>query len=231
MSCILKNGRWRKESFKAMSCTLKNGILKLGVMLMLSSLMVAGTFALHSPATFAAGPCASTTEEVITPPATSATCDMGISTTLGEGVLEFHNDASATVGAVTAGVASTNDYSFATQVTDLRNTGAGWSLQAASAGLINGTTTIPLLIGTTGSTASCTPSDGLGTCVTPAFATAFSLTSTATTFVSATSTTAVPVLSGTFPITTHGTFHLTGSEPSGAYAGTITLTLNNASGL
>jgi hypothetical protein len=224
------NSKHGKEEFQIMSCILKKSLLKLGVTLMLSGVMIVGTLALRSPAVFAAA-CAPGTEETITSPAISASCDTSISANLGQGLLEFHSDTAATVGSVTAGAASTTDYHFASLVTDLRNVGTGWSLQAASAGLANGSTSVPLVIGTTGDAASCTPSDGQATCVTPAFATAFQLSTTATTFVSATSITGTPIISGTFPITTHGTFSFTGGEPSGAYSGTITLTLQNASGV
>ncbi len=141
--------------------------------------------------------------------------------------LAFTSAATATTTDVVHG---TNSFSFPTTVFDLRNSGAGWRLEAASAGLtlhINGmTTTIPLAF--TSSTATCTPTTGQeSTCVTPTFH-PITLSSTPQSFLTTGPLPPGNVISGTFHITTYGTFPFTGANPAGTYTGSITITLVNA---
>jgi hypothetical protein len=131
----------------------------------------------------------------------------------------------ATVTTTTA-VNGTNSFSFPTTVIDLRHSNAGWRLEAASAGLTHSfdgiTTTIPLVF--TSSTATCTPTNEQATCVTPTFH-PITLTTTLQSFVTVGPLAEGDIISGTFNITTNGTYTFTGADPVGIYTGAITIEL------
>ena len=149
---------------------LRTWILRSGVRSLLISAVLLGAMATQTLTAFAVTGPQGACGNLITVDNTagaSASCDMGISTSLNSGALSYINDANATTASsVNFG---TNTFSFGTTITDFRNIDAGWRLEAESAGLTNTfnsvTTTVPLSI--TSSTASCTPTGGQATCVTP----------------------------------------------------------------
>jgi hypothetical protein len=202
-----------------MSILKKRNILKLATTFMLMGMM-AGAFAMHSSAAFA-GSCSATPVAGSTTPGTP-NCDVAVNDiTFGVTGLSFTSDA-----AVSSTVAGT--FSFAATVTDVRNTNEGWQLQASSPGLTNGTVThtgytIPLTIGTTGSSAVCSPTVTQAACpdgsITP-----IQLTGDPTTFVTETP---VNPISGVFALTIDGTYPTTVGTYPGAYTGAITLSLLN----
>jgi len=142
--------------------------------------------------------------------------------------LAFTNAATVTMTEVIHG---TNNFSFPTTVFDLRNSSAGWRLEAASAGLTqsfnSSTPTIPLTF--TSSTVTCTPTNRQeNACVTPTFH-PITLSTTPQYFLTTGPLTSGNTISGTFNITTHGTFSFADTDPTGTYTGTITIKLMNAS--
>ena len=179
-------------------------------------------FALSSSPTFAVG-CSITTP--LDASAGSASCDMGIAATVNPGVLTLANDANATVPAspfTLTGSALTVNFNFASIVRDHRGSTAGWALEAASTGLHNGTTTIPLTLTADtfgGGGSSCTN----GTC-TPTSFTSIGLTTTPARFLQAGNGTSI-IVDGDYTNETYGYCTIPAGSPAGSYTGTITITL------
>ena len=214
-----------------MSILKKRNILKLAAIFMLVGMMV-GAFAMHAKSAFAAptAPCAPGNSILGSTTSGTPNCDVAVNDIIvGVTGLSFTSDANITsTGAGT--------FNFAATVTDVRNTNEGWQLQASSPGLTNNTVThtgyfIPLTIGTTGSTAVCTPTIGnvLPTDCPAATVTPTLLTSTAATFVTETPDGAgnVNPISGVFALTIDGTYPTTVGTYPGTYSGAITLSLLN----
>lgn len=181
-------------------------------------------FAIYGTNTFAANPACGPSFTVPTAPIpSSASCDTTITTDL-IGQLSFTSAASvSTQPNVTVNVGgSTANYGFGSTILDLRNTQDGWQLQASSAGLLNGSSVVPLRI--TGATSTCTASSGGNTCVSTT-ATPITLTTTPTTFL-ATGNPTHPI-SGTFNISTTGSYTFPSDAPTGTYSGIITISLVN----
>ncbi|HTK06615.1 MAG TPA: hypothetical protein VL485_05580 [Ktedonobacteraceae bacterium] len=162
---------------------------------------------------------------------------MTITTQFPAGALAFNNDAAVT----TTGASSTapTSFNFHTTIADLRGANgddSGWHLEASSAGLTlggSGTGThIPLTVGSTGSTVSCTPaSDGICPTVDPTFTpqTLNTNGTTAASFLSATYATDTSAIRATFTINTVGSYDFsTGAHPAGVWSGTIDIALFNA---
>ena len=121
-------------------------------------------------------------------------------------------------------------------MTDVRNTNEGWQLQASSPGLTNNTVThtgyyIPLTIGTSGSSAVCTPTTGnvSPTDCPDATVAPLLLTSAPATFVTEMpdGTGHVNPISGVFALAIDGTYPTTVGTYPGTYTGAITLSLLN----
>ena len=206
-------------------------ILKMGARILLMSVVVAVAMASTSLMAFAAtgpqGNCGNSITVDNTPAGASASCLMGITANFGSGFLAFTNDSVATT---TAAVSGTNNFSFATNVVDLRNINAGWRLEAASAGLTNSSngisSTVPLAF--TSSTTTCTPTGGLGADCTGTAFHPITLSSSSQYFLSTGPVPGGSIISATYNATTNGTYTFAGSEPAGTYTGDITISLVNA---
>ncbi|MBA2677755.1 MAG: hypothetical protein H0U76_05095 [Ktedonobacteraceae bacterium] len=156
----------------------------------------------------------------------SASCDMSISALVNPGVLTLTNDAAAIVSGgpfTLAGAAIGVSFSFISLVKDHRGSTADWSLSAASAGLINESTTIPLNLTAKDAASTCTN----GTCPATTFTALTSLTTTPQVLLTVGVATGGPVLDGDYSNKTNGTFIIPAGSPSGTYSGTITITLAN----
>jgi hypothetical protein len=189
--------------------------MKLGASFLLMGTMAT---ALAGQSAFAQPPC----DTSISTPTGATGCTVPMSTVLSAGTLTFDVPTTTVPASSVAGV---NNFSFDPSVTDARNGATGWHMQAASAGLTGATSgqNVPLtLANTTGGTptgANC------GTALPTVTSVPVTLGGTTTgpqTFV-----TVVPHINGfscTVPLTTSGTYDLTGHSAD-TYAGGITLTL------
>ena len=156
----------------------------------------------------------------------SASCDMSITAQVNPGVLTLSNDAAATVVGTPftlTGAAISTTFSFTSLVKDHRGSTAGWSLSATSAGIKNGTTTIPVNLTAKDAASTCTN----GTCPATTFTAVTPLTTTAQVFLTAGAATGGPVVDGDYSNKTDGTFTIPAGSPAGTYTGTITITLAN----
>jgi hypothetical protein len=211
----------------------KRTILKLAATFMLAGMM-AGAFAMHTSAAFASATVACDPATSVAGSTTSGTPNCYVAVTVSPNIpvsgLSFTSDASA----VGAGAAiGANSFTFGATVTDVRETQEGWQLQAVSAGLSNTNHTaifIPLTIGTTGSTATCTVTDvpviAGSTCPNPTITPRTLNNTTPQTFVTETSDGTNPI-SGVASITAKGTYTIPVGTYPGAYSGAITLSLLN----
>ncbi len=158
--------------------------------------------------------------------ATSAaqSCDMSITAQVNPGLLTLSNDASATVAGspfTLSGANIAGTFTFTSVVKDHRGSTSGWALAAASAGLVNGSVTIPINLTAADAASSCTN----GTCPATTFVAVSPLTTTAATFLHTAHGT---LIDGDYTNKTDGTFTIPAGSPSGSYAGTITVTLSNS---
>ena len=215
-----------------MSILKKHIILKLATTFMLVGMM-AGAFIIHTTATFAA-PTASCNGTSINGSTTSGTPNCDVAVTVNPNIpvsgLSFTSDASTVGGAVAIGL---NTFTFNATVTDVRETQEGWQLQALSSGLStsgHSSVFIPLTIGTSGSTATCTvtatPVIAGSTCPNPTITPQTLNGTTPQTFVTETADGTNP-LSGTSAISVTGTYTIPVGTYPGAYSGAITLSLLN----
>jgi hypothetical protein len=195
--------------------------------------MMAGAFAMHSSAAFAATTAACGLGNISggTTPG-SPNCDVAVTAgSLGVSGLSFTSDGTTIGGAVTTGI---NTFTFGAIVTDVRETQEGWQLQALSPGLStpgHNTIFIPLTVGATGTTATCdtatpTPVISTSTCPAPTVISTQLNGTTPTTFVSEAADGTNP-LSGTATIGVTGTYNIPVGTYPGAYSGKITLSLLN----
>ncbi len=155
----------------------------------------------------------------------SATCDMSITASVSPGVLTLANDAAAAVTGTPftlAGSAIIAPFTFTSLVKDHRGSTTGWALEANSAGIINGTTTLPLSLTAKDAASTCIN----GTCSAVTFS-AITLTTTATRFTQAGNAGHTIVVDGDYSNKTDGAFTIPTGSPAGTYAGTITITLLN----
>ncbi len=156
----------------------------------------------------------------------SASCDMSITAQVNPGVLTLANDAAANVPGTPFtlnGAAIPATFTFNSIVRDHRGSTAGWALLAASAGLKNGTTTIPLNLVAADPASTCIN----GTCPPTTFTAVAPLTTTATTFLTAGNAAHTIIVDGDYTNRTDGTFTIPTGSPAGTYTGVITITLSN----
>ncbi len=157
----------------------------------------------------------------------STICDMSINAQVNPGVLTLANDAAATVPGTPftlTGAAITANFSFTSVVKDHRGSTAGWALSAQSAGIKNGTTTLPLSLTSEDVTSSCTNGSRPATTFT-ALSPVPSASSSI--FLTAGNASGTVVVDGDYTNKTNGQFTITAGSPAGAYAGSITITLAN----
>ena|SRR5450631_934209 len=195
----------------------------------LVSALVLSALVLHSTPTFATLCTGSTLDAS----GGSATCDMTVNATVSPGVLTLANDAAAVVTGTPftlTGAAQTPSITFTSVVKDHRGLKTGWALEANSVGLtLSGATTLVLKLTGEAATSSCTN----GTCpalTLPAntagvFTTPITLTATPAKFVQAGTSV---VDDGDYTNNTVGSITIPQGASSGAYSGTITITLLNA---
>jgi hypothetical protein len=155
----------------------------------------------------------------------SAACDMSITAQVNPGVLTLANDASAVVAGTPftlAGSPILATFTFTSIVKDHRGLALGWVLSAASAGITNGTTTLPL---------SLTAKDAASTCVNgtcpPTTFIPITLTTTTARFLTTGNAAHTLVVDGDYTNKTDGAFTIPTGSPSGTYSGIITITLLN----
>jgi hypothetical protein len=206
-------------------------ILKRGALFLLMSIVIVGAIASNRLIALATtgpqGDCGNSITVDNTPAGASASCLMGVSSNFGSGFLAFTNDTNATTSTAVTG---TNAFTFGTTIVDLRNTNAGWRLEAASPGLTNTaggiSSTIP--INFTTSTTTCIPTDGdAADCVIPT-SHAITLSPASQYYLSTGPIAGGSIISATFNATTNATYTFTGTEPAGTYTGDITIALVNA---
>jgi hypothetical protein len=225
-----------------MSILKKRNILKLVTTFMLMGMM-AGAFAMHSAAAFAATADACDPNIPVGPGEIITNCDVTV--TPNGSVTGLWFTSIGNVIDMPAPVVGHNFFHFAATVTDIRDTNQGWQLQAASLGIHTTTGAhtdhyIDLAVGngvdsfdSTGSTADCTltTTGTLATntdCPTPVI-TPITLTDTPTPFVTETptGTNNVNPLSGVSVLRIAGSYDLPIGTYPGAYTGAITLSLLN----
>jgi hypothetical protein len=205
-----------------MSILKKRNILKLAATFMLVAMM-AGAFAMHTQAAFAAIPCSNTTSITgdTTPGGTTGdNCFMTVSPDIAG--LAFVSDPTVSIeGPVIVGV---NLFNFTTIVTDTRSSTAGWQLQAVSSGLtgpapvtlqIDGSDAVSPLVATS---SSCGAAE---TCGVQSYTTQ-SLSVTPKTIVETTTSTAI---NGVLTISGSGSYNIPAGTPPGFFSGVITLSL------
>ncbi len=207
----------------------KRTILKLAATFMLVGIM-AGAFAMHTSAAFAATPCGSSVDGSTT--SGTPNCDVAVTVSPNVAVsgLSFTSDASVVGAGATIGG---NTFTFGATVTDVRETQEGWQLQALSAGLStsgHSSIFIPLTVGTTGTTATCAPTAAPpaiagSTCPDPTITPVTLNGTTPQTFI--TETPDAHPLSGVATIGATGTYTIPVGTYPGAYTGAITLSLLN----
>ncbi|GCE15223.1 hypothetical protein [Tengunoibacter tsumagoiensis] len=156
----------------------------------------------------------------------SASCDMTINAQVNPGVLTLTNDAAAAVPGSPFTLTGANlpgTFTFTSVVKDHRGLALGWTLSAASSGLKNGTTTLPLNLTGLDVSSSCTN----GTCTSTTFTAVTPLTTTSTKFLTAGNSAHTIVVDGDYTNKIDGTFTIVAGSPSGLYSGIITITLAN----
>jgi hypothetical protein len=156
----------------------------------------------------------------------SASCDMTIAAQVNPGVLTLANDAAANVPGTPFTLNGTPilaTFTFNSVVRDHRGSTAGWALLAASAGLKNGTTTLPLNLTAADPASTCIN----GTCPATTFTPVVPLTTTAATFLTAGNAAHTIIVDGDYTNRTDGTFTIPTGSPAGSYTGIITITLSN----
>ena len=211
----------------------KRTILKLAATFVLVGMM-AGAFIMHTSATIAATTASCDPRTNTNGSTTSGTPNCDVAVTVSPNIpvsgLSFTSDASTVGGAVAIGL---NTFTFNATVTDIRETQEGWQLQALSSGLStsgHSSVFIPLTIGTSGSTATCTvtatPVIAGSTCPDPTITPQTLNGTTPQTFVTETSDGTNP-LSGASTIGVTGTYTIPVGTYPGAYSGAITLSLLN----
>ncbi len=155
----------------------------------------------------------------------SASCTMAITAQVNPGVLTLANDAAAVVAGTPftlAGTAILATFTFTSVVDDHRGLSLGWVLSAASAGIINGSTTLPLSFTALDAASSCSN----GTCATATFI-PITLTTTTARFLTTSNAGHTIVVDGNYTNKIDGAFTIPTGSPSGTYAGSITITLLN----
>jgi hypothetical protein len=156
----------------------------------------------------------------------SAACDMAITVQVNPGVLTLTNDAAAVVNGTPftlAGTPLVAPFTFTSLVRDHRGVGLGWVLSAASAGISNAGTTLPLSLTARDAGSTCSG----GPCPTPAFI-PVTLTTTPTRFMTAGNATHTTIIDGDYSNKIDGAFTIPTGSPSGTYSGIITITLLNS---
>jgi hypothetical protein len=218
-----------------MSILKRRGILKVAAIFMLVAMMT-GAFAGYTKAAVAAGcPGLGSTPIVGDTSGDSGThnCDIGVTITPNN-VLNLTFASDSNVVADTDTTPGLHNFTFHVTVVDTRATIEGWRLQAASAGLLNtGHTTIALAI--VGNATVSTGTDGVCTITPSSGDSCGTVTASDTSLVSGSSTPfltdaaiGAAVISGTFNILVTGSYTIPAGA-FGAYSGTITLSLVNAS--
>lgn len=155
----------------------------------------------------------------------SASCDMSITAQVNPGVLTLTNDASAVVAGTPftlAGFPLVAPFTFTSIVKDHRGLALGWVLSAASAGITNAGTTLPLSLTAKDAASSCTN----GTCPPTTFI-PITLTTTTARFLTTGNAGHTLVIDGDYTNKTDGAFTIPTGSPSGTYSGIITITLLN----
>ena len=156
----------------------------------------------------------------------SASCDMSITAQVNPGVLTLANDAAAVVNGTPftlAGSPILATFTFTSIVRDHRGLSLGWVLSAASAGITNGSTTLPLSLTAKDAASSCIN----GTCPPTTFI-PITLTTTTARFLTAGNAAHTLIVDGDYSNVTDGAFVIPTGSPSGTYSGIITITLLNA---
>ena len=155
----------------------------------------------------------------------SASCDMSITAQVNPGVLTLTNDAAAVVLGTPftlTGSPLLAPFTFTSLVKDHRGLALGWVLSAASAGITNGGTTLPLSLTAKDAASSCTN----GTCPPTTFI-PITLTTTPQRFLTTGNAGHTIVVDGDYTNKTDGAFTIPTGSPSGTYSGIITITLLN----
>ena len=189
---------------------------------LLASALALSMLSMHSTSAFAAV-CNPATP--LDASAGSASCDMTIAAQVNAGVLTLANDAAVVVTGTPftlTGAPLVAPFVFTSVVKDHRGSTAGWVLSAASAGLVSGTTTIPVNLTAKDPTSTCAN----GTCASTTF-TAVTLTTTAARFLTTSNAGHTVVVDGDYTNKTDGTFTIPAGSPAGTYTGIITITLSN----
>ena len=190
----------------------------------LASMLAVSMFSLTSSPLFAAACDPATPLDAST---TAASCDMSVTARVNPGVLTLANDAAVTVPGspfTLSGADISATISFTSIVKDHRGSTSGWALSASSAGLVNGSLTIPINLTSEADTSSCTN----GTCPSTTFIALSPIPTTPATFLHAGNTGHTVVVDGDYTNHTNGTFSIPAGSPSGSYTGTVTITLSNA---
>ncbi len=155
----------------------------------------------------------------------SAACDMAISATVNSGGLTLANDATALVAGTPftlLGSPIVANFTFTSLVKDHRGLALGWVLSAASPGIINGTTTLPLNLTARDAASTCIN----GTCSSTTF-TPVTLTATSARFLTTGNAGHTLAIDGDYSNKTDGAFTIPSGSPSGTYTGIISVTLLN----
>ncbi len=154
----------------------------------------------------------------------SATCGMSITiVVVNRGKLISTNTAVAPGIPITSpGSSIVSPFTFTTVTKDHRGLALGWVLSAASAGIVNGMTTLPLSLTGKDIASSCTN----GTCPPTTF-TPIILTTTTARFLTVGDTSHTLATDGDYSNKTDGTFTVPADSPLGIYTGIISITLLN----
>jgi hypothetical protein len=202
----------------------KPPLLRWWASLLLASTLAVSLLAIQSTYAFAANaPC--TPSSPLNTSAGSAACDMAISAIVNSGVLTLTNDATAVVAGTPftlLGSPIFATFTFTSVAKDHRGLALGWVLSAASAGIVNGTTTLPLSLTAKDAASSCIN----GTCLPTTF-TPITLTTTPARFLTAGDASHTLAIDGDYSNKTDGAFTIPPGSPSGTYSGIISITLLN----
>ncbi len=209
-----------------MYCYQQTTLLRRCIRPLLVGALAVSLLVIHSTHTFAAA-CNPATPIDASTGTPVAACDMSISAVVNSGVLTLANDAAAVVVGspfTLTGIAQTPTFTFTSLVKDHRGLNNGWILKANSAGIVNGGTTLPLLLTAKDVASTCTN----GSCTYPSVFTAITLTTTSVTFMTAGITAhGGSIVDGDYSNKIDGSFTIPPGSPPGTYSGTITITLLN----
>lgn len=202
-----------------MKFSLKTRLARLSAGALLATTLAGAALGLQSAASFASGPCAPGTEITVpnSPVPSSDFCTMGVTANINPGTLSFNNTASVSVSTTYNNTAQSLPFSFTNVVTDNRGTTDGWKLQASLTGLTGLTLSLDSLdaasgcVGVNCQSLTFTPVPNLGA---------------NTTFLKTNGTAVLEA--GVYTNVIDGNVHVPGGTASGAYTGTVTITLVNS---